>query len=315
MRRETEVQQFVRPDQIVARLKKLHPGAVVSQGKIKTKVKGSILDGEWGVFDLLHRIHVHHTYPNFIPLVSSKDISVLITPFGRLPVFFQVVTARVGPGAYYQTFSVFGILYCHQISHMTQVGDEVHVSMDWFLVSHWLFKWLHYLFDRRLARLQKEQGDEDAPLRDRRVELRGRGVSFVTDEPDFINANDLSDHVILPSVKLPLRVPLASTGHGAFQHVNAGPIELLVKKDADDLIVWPGLCPHEGAKLDESNLCDGRLTCPWHGRTFGPTRLPKGGAAALRMLGLVIERDGDDLMVRADAGPQANLNAIAAPST
>jgi hypothetical protein len=299
MQRETEVQQFVRPDQIAARLKKLHPGAVVSQGHMDTKVKGNLLDGEWGVFDLLHRIHVHHTYPNFIPLISSKDISVLITPFGRLPVFFQVVTARTGPSSYYQTFSVFGVLYCHQISHLEQVGDEIHTSMDWFLVSHWLFKWMHHLFDRRLARLQREQGDEDAPLRERRLQLRGRGVSFATDEPDFINANDLSDHVVLPQAQLPMRISLAQTGNGACQHISAGPLELLVRKQADELTVWPGLCPHEGAKLDESSLCDGRLTCPWHGRTFGPTKLPKDGGGMLKLLGLIVERDGDDLVVRA----------------
>jgi hypothetical protein len=297
--RETEVGDYVRPEQIAERLKQLHPGAVVSRGHLETKVRGHILDGEWGVFDLIHRIHVHHTYPNFIPLISSKDISVLVTPWGKLPIFFQVVTARVGPAAYYQTFSIFGVLYCHQISQMVQMDDEIHVSMDWFLVSHWLFKWMHRLFDRRLARLQKDQGDEDAPLRDRRLDLRKRGVRFVTDEPDFINANDLSDHVILPSAELPLRLLLRQAADGSYRHISAGPIELLVKKEADELTVWPGLCPHEGAKLEEKNLCENRLTCPWHGRTFGATRLPKGGTAVFRYLGLIIERDGDDLVVKA----------------
>jgi Rieske [2Fe-2S] domain len=297
--RETEVAQFVNSDEIEARLKELHPGAVVSRGHLETKVRGHLLDGEWGVFDLLHRPFVHHTYPNFIPLISSKDVSVLITPWGRMPVFFQVVTARVGPALYHQTFSVFGILYCHQVSHMSQQGDEIRVSMDWFLVSHWLFKWLHKLFDRRLARLQNEQGDEDAPLRERRLELRKRGVRFVTDEPDFINANDLSDHVIPPPASWPLRVSLPRA-NGAYQHVRAGALELLVRQEADSLIVWPGLCPHEGARLDETNLCDRRLTCPWHGRSFGPTTFPKGGNAALRYLGLIIERDDDDLVVRAE---------------
>jgi hypothetical protein len=294
--RETEVLDYVKPEHIAARLKKLHPGAVVTQGHLDTKVRGHLLDSEWGVFDLLHRVYVHHTYPNFIPLISSKDVSVLLTSWGRLPVYFQVATARVGPATYYQMFSVFGILYCHQMSTMRQEGDETHVSMDWFLVSHWLFKWLQYLFNRRLSRLQNEQGDEDAPLRDRRLELRKRGVRFVTDEPDFINANELSDHVILPSAELPVRVSLSDNG---YQYVNAGPVELLVRKDAEELTVWPGLCPHEGAKMDETHLCEGRLSCPWHGRTFGPTALPKGGSASLRYLGLVIERDGDDLVVRA----------------
>ena len=297
--RETEVQQYVKPEHVAARLKKLHPGAVVTQGRLETKVKGHILDSEWGVFDLIHRVHVHHTYPNFIPLLSSKDVSVLITPWGRLPIFFQVATSRVGPAAYQQTFSIFGVLYCHQVSQMTQEGDEVRVTMSWFLVSHWLFKWMHYLFDKRLARLQKEQGEEDAPLRERRWELRKRGIRFVTDQPDFINANDMSDHVILPPMALPLRIPLTHIADGKCQDVSAGPLELLVRKQADAWTVWPALCPHEGAKLGEEHLCENRLTCPWHGRAFGPTNLLQRGGAPLRYLGLNIQRDGDDLVVSA----------------
>ncbi|HTV30909.1 MAG TPA: Rieske 2Fe-2S domain-containing protein [Xanthobacteraceae bacterium] len=276
----------------------LHPGAVVSKGRMESKVKGHLLDGEWGVFDLIHRIHVHHTYPNFIPLISSKDISVLVTPWGKLPVFFQVVTARTGPSTYSQSFSVFGVLYCHQISKMTQQGDDIHVSMDWFLVSHWLFKWMHYLFDRRLARLQREQNAEDAPLRDRRLDLRKRGLHFVTDEPDFINANDLSDHVILPKNCLPARVSVEGVNEGEYRHLSAGPIELLVRRQGSDVVVWPGLCPHEGAKMDADNLCEDRMTCPWHGRAFRPVVFPKGGNAMLRYLGLGIERDGEELVVK-----------------
>jgi isorenieratene synthase len=36
-----------------------------------------------------------------------------------------------------------------------------------------------------------------------------------------------------------------------------------------ELIIAPDACPHMGASLAESRVCDGRLLCPWHGLALG----------------------------------------------
>jgi hypothetical protein len=293
---QSQVENYVRPERIPERLKRLAPGAVVSHSGLEFECDGYLEDSEWGVFDLTHRVYVHHTYDNFIPLISSKDISILITRFGRLPLFFQVMTARLQRGLYYQSFSVFGILYCHQIVRLKQEGEKTRVNIDWYLVSHWLLKFLHAPFNWRLRKLQLIQYGEDAPLRERRLELRRRGLTFVTDSPDFLNANDLGDHVRLPQQTWPLRAKLPSVGIGETTQVQLGPFELLLRRESDGLLVWPGLCPHEGAKLEAGHLSGDQLSCPWHGRTFRCAKLRPGGDGTLRYLGLAIRWQNDELV-------------------
>jgi hypothetical protein len=179
---------------------------------------------------------------------------------------------------------------------MTQEGEKTRVKIDWYLVSHWLLKFLHPLFSWRLRKLQTTQNSEDAPLRERRFELRKRGLSFITDNPDFLNANDLGDHVRLPQQDWPLRVKLPKVLVGETVHVQLGPFELLLRREADGLMVWPGLCPHEGARFEANHLCEDQLSCPWHGRKFRPTKLRPGGEGMLRYLGLAITWQSDELV-------------------
>jgi nitrite reductase/ring-hydroxylating ferredoxin subunit len=293
--RASEIDSYVDPDRIADRLKRLTPGAAVTSSGVEFLSESRLEDNEWGVFDLIHRVHVHNTYDNFIPLISSRDISILVTRFGRLPLLFQVMAARLRPGVYYQSFSVLGILYCHQVTWMTQEDAKTRVKITWYLVSHRIFKFLHSLFSWRLRKLQETQNGEDAPLRKRRLELRGRGVTFVTDSPDFTNANDLGDHVILPKQTWPIHNKLPGLKDQQTAHVRLGPFELLLHKDGDHLLVWPGLCPHEGALLDESHRCGDQLSCPWHGRKFRAVRL-KQGEGVLRYLGLSISIQNDELI-------------------
>jgi nitrite reductase/ring-hydroxylating ferredoxin subunit len=178
---------------------------------------------------------------------------------------------------------------------MTQEGTKTRVKIIWYLVSHRLFKFLHSLFSWRLRKLQETQNEEDAPLRKRRLDLRRRGVTFVTDSPDFTNANDLGDHVILPTQQWPVRSKLPALKDQQTVNVRLGSFELLLRKDGDQLMVWPGLCPHEGALLTESNQCDDQLTCPWHGRKFRAARL-KQGEGMLRYLGLSITIQNEELI-------------------
>jgi len=35
-------------------------------------------------------------------------------------------------------------------------------------------------------------------------------------------------------------------------------------------LVFPRMCPHEGACLDDRPCEDGRIKCAWHGRVFAP---------------------------------------------
>jgi hypothetical protein len=301
----SQAEQYLPPEFVRDRLAHLAPGTAVTHDGMELCYEGYLSDMEWGVFDLFHRIYVHHTYENFIPLVSSKDLSVLVTTWQRLPVFLQVATARLAPGFFYQSFSIFGLLYCHQISRMTQEGENTRVAMEWYIVSHRFLKFLHPIFNRRLRKLQAVQNAEDVPVRERRLALRKRGIRFTTDMPDFINANDMGDHVILPPQDWPLRLSVAELQDGAIALLTSGLMEFLVRRDGDDIWVWPSLCPHEGASMTAAHLCDDHLSCPWHGRKFRGTRLTQAGCESMTYLGLSISRDGTDLVVKRPAENEA----------
>jgi nitrite reductase/ring-hydroxylating ferredoxin subunit len=46
---------------------------------------------------------------------------------------------------------------------------------------------------------------------------------------------------------------------------------LSVVRSQGRVLVFPRLCPHEGANLDDSPRGEGcALSCPWHGRKFKP---------------------------------------------
>jgi isorenieratene synthase len=45
--------------------------------------------------------------------------------------------------------------------------------------------------------------------------------------------------------------------------------DLVVWRADGELVIAPDACPHMGASLAESRVCEGRLICPWHGLALG----------------------------------------------
>src|SRR5262249_53398018 len=130
---------------------------------------------------------------------------------------------------------------------------------------------------------------------------------FATDDPDFINSNRLTDNVRLPALGAPLRIELADCAVGRVQRVARGPVELLLRrKSADQVEVWPSLCPHEGGLMDERHLCDDQLICPWHGRRFAPALLGNGARDAWRYLSVTVRWKGDHLEIVEAAAAEAS---------
>jgi len=224
----------------------------------------------------------------------------------------QVANAKITDGMFYQSMTVLGIIMLHQVQRISQKTDEVLIEVDWYTASHWAFRWLHGPFNRRLLRLQRKQDVEDnVEIRGRRRDLRKRGFGFATDDPDFVNSNRLTHNVRLPSLDGPVRIDLSDYPLGSVHRVTRGPIELLLRrKNEEQVEVWPSLCPHEGALIDEKHLCDGQVTCPWHGLRFGAVVLGNGGRDSWRYLQVTVRYRGDHLEV----APSIDSVAKQAPS-
>jgi NADPH-dependent 2,4-dienoyl-CoA reductase/sulfur reductase-like enzyme/nitrite reductase/ring-hydroxylating ferredoxin subunit len=64
-------------------------------------------------------------------------------------------------------------------------------------------------------------------------------------------------------------LPLAELPSGSKKAVKLGETEiLLLHTESGRLHAVEAKCPHAGAPLEESALCDGHLVCPWHTGTF-----------------------------------------------
>jgi Rieske [2Fe-2S] domain len=273
----TEILTAFDPQRVVASMKALHRGMSVSTMRHEATVPGYLRDIEWNFYDEHHRIHVHDTYHDFFKVIGGRHFSVNTVRLGALPLFVQVANARIAPHVFVQAMTLLGVIVLAQVVALSQAGEQVRIKIDWYTGSHWTLRWLHAFFNARLRRLQEKQNTEDnVEIRQRRYELRKLGFRFKTDVADFINSNHLADHVIVPRTPAAPAVPLDSIREDGVTALTLGPVELLATRRNGGVTLWPALCPHEGGRMRERNLCGEVLTCPWHGRKFTPVSLTPG---------------------------------------
>jgi len=256
--------------------------------------------------DQLHRPAIHKTYQESLRLVTARSFQLSLTGvgLGGFKFFLPMTDIQLGPGLFYQGFSLFNLLYIHSIIRMIPASEREGVDekvslqrIDWYIVSHRLFKFLHGPISRRLYRLNDVQNKEDTSIRIRRAELRRKGYRFRSDNPDFLNSNVLTDNVIPPKLEGIHRISLKGITGAGLNCVSAGPIELLVRKEgSDSFTVWPAVCPHEGGPLELGTVCNGTIACHWHNlKQTGATLTPKRPQEVLGNLQLSVK--GDELVV------------------
>lgn len=294
---DPQVLKFIPPDRISSHLEKLHPGIVVTHGHHESLVPGYIRDLEWNFYDEMHRYYVHSTYDDMYKVMAGRYFSINIVRWKNLPIFIQVANAKIEDGLFYQSMTVLGIICLHQVQRLIQKKDEVLIDINWYTASHWLFRWLHGPFNKRLLKLQRQQDLEDnQQIRGRRRDLRRRGMTFLTDNADFINSNNLTDHLRLPKMVAPARINLSDYAEGGVHRVTCEPMELMFRRrEGNEVEVWPGICPHEGALLGACNLQDEIVMCPWHGRRFPAVVLSTTGRTEWRFLTVTVTHKGDYL--------------------
>lgn len=296
---DPQVLKFIPPERIAEHLKKLHPGMVVTQGYHESLVPGYINDLEWNFYDEIHRNFVHNTYHGMYKVMTGNYFSVNIVRWQNLPLFLQVANAKIDHNLFYQCMTVMGILCLHQVQRLIQKDDHVLIKVDWYTASHWLFRFLHGAFNKRLLKLQKKQDQEDnTEIRARRFDLRCKGFSFSTDNPNFVNSNCLTNNVYLPPLTESVNLFLKDYIPGQTYRVECGPVELMLcRHDENRVELWPAICPHEGALMDERHLCNKVMSCPWHGRTFPGVVLDNKNKTQWKFLSVNINHRGDHLEI------------------
>jgi hypothetical protein len=224
--------------------------------------------------DQLHRPFIHNTYHENIRIALGRHFSVSLTKWNPWPFFITVTDMRLAEGLYYQSFTLAGIVFVHNIITMhEQENDVVRLRLEWLICSHRLLKPLHYFLGRSFLKLNARLQTEDAQVRGRRFELRKKGYTFRSDPPDYFTANLASNNTIYPA--LPEGASLRIEGlSAAITERQIEDFPFLLCRDGDHVLIWPATCPHEGGPLGRGILGNNcRIECPWHGMKFAPARV------------------------------------------
>ena len=297
----TETQEknplYIHPENLLSSFQRMGNSLAVTAGHFELKTSHEVRDLDWNHMDQLHRPCVHHTYQESLRLVVGSSFALSLTRVGKLKLFTLVADIQLGPGLFYQGFTLFNLVYVHTVIQVLPEEGGSRIVVDSYIVSHRLFKFLHPYLRRRLLRLNEVQNKEDAPIRDQRTQLRSKGYRFKYDHPDYLNSNTLTPNIMPPKLEGTHRISLkgVSTKLSKFP---AGPIDLLVRSNSDQsFTVWTAVCPHEAGPLELGQVCNGNIICPWHGLSQEGVQLsaerPQGLSGELQL-----SLEGEELVVR-----------------
>lgn len=232
-------------------------------------------DSEWNYSDVPH-LNVVHTRVSGHTLLCAKtqSSSLFLQRIGPLlfPASLFIEHEQASTHDYLLTILNLAIRVCtrHQ-SHpqgcLTTTTYAFYYRGPWAWLLAQLARWATRRNYRVLMR-------EDRPMREQRYLLRSKGVRFAFDEADLIGFTDTIntalEHVDASNLQRQATswAVVLSAGVGS-QVLPDFLLRVAWNQDAVDL--WPLVCPHEGAPLEQAHgscASDG-LKCPWHGRQLG----------------------------------------------
>ena len=196
---------------------------------------------------------------------------------------------------------LFGLVVVLTTIECNAVDDGTRMDVRWAIASHRWLRFLHPLLSRRFQRLNDVQNREDDPIRDHRVALRAANYRFATDAPDFFNSNVVGNNVEFPSFAGHHSIVIADLPEAELHRAEVGHRAYILRRSGQQLEVWPGICPHEGASLGPGNVEGKLVRCPWHGLEFAPRRFGPGAGKAV-LCGALLQFTGDTLNIGPASG-------------
>ena len=264
-------------------------------------------DAAWNYMDIPHLTYVHKQVDGCLTLAGDAFAASVFfqkVPFVRLPM--PVLIYQTAPNAvtYYTSYAFFLLIIQTTWESIGDIRTRVttRYAIGW---THWLVGLGYPLIKWLIKRNYRILMQEDLPMRAQRGSLRKRGYDFKMkgQVPSFIDSRKImQQNVLTPdrNVVPPAAVPSWPARTVSYDELRAGEpvflgaddhMGLSVLKTAAAVHVYPRLCSHEGASLDDSvRECGGAavtkpaactLQCPWHGRKFRPLLtipLPAGAA-------------------------------------
>ncbi len=244
-------------------------------------------DAAWNYMDIPHLTHIHKQVDAYTTLAAdalSASIFFQNVPLARFPLTVLIYQSSPNSITYYTSFFLFILIIETQWEEIAPLRTRVTTkyaigSRSWLVrLAFPVVKWM-------LRRNYRILMSEDLPMRDWRGHLRRCGYEFKMNGsvPSFIDSRKLMQHnVLIPQQNLIASTEVLPWGEETILFAGlvegerrfVGPsnhLGVFLIKAGNAVRVYPRLCPHEGASLDQVNE-DSNCTvmCPWHGRKFRP---------------------------------------------
>ena len=244
-------------------------------------------DAAWNYMDIPHLTYVHKQVDGYTTLAAdaiSASVFFQNLPFARIPLTVLIYQTARNSITYYTSFLLYLVLIETTWEEVAPLRTRV-VTRYAVGTKSWLGRLGFPLIKWLLRRNYRILMSEDLPMRDWRGELRRRGYEFRMNGPvpSFLDSRKILQHNVLApeqNVVAPASVPAWNPETVRFADIEEGGKRLLgtndhlglsVIKSRGRVLVYPRLCPHEGARLDDAPRGDNCLVqCPWHGRKFKP---------------------------------------------
>jgi hypothetical protein len=146
------------------------------------------------------------------------------------------------------------------------------VTTEYNLGSLPLLRSAHRIIHRLLGRNYQLLMEADLPMRLRRGDLRARGYQFLGDSDGngFLESTNLVSKRVLAPSNAPVinwTVDISSVAEGSTLIGSNDISGIRIVRSGDSITFFPRICMHEGANLDDAEMINDCLVCPWHGRS------------------------------------------------
>ncbi len=253
-------------------------------------------DAAWNYMDIPHLNYVHGQVDGCMTFAADAVTASVFfqrVPFFRLPLTVLIYQTSRNSITYYTSFFLFLVVIRTEWNSLGPARARVitRYAVGWTNrlvgLAFPLIRWL-------LRRNYRILMSEDLPMRNQRGALRKKGYSFrMSGEiPSFIESRKIMrQNVVTPEQNV---VAPTDIGHWPLRRIafdeliegrpllvgDPNHLGLTVQRRRDSVLVFPRLCPHEGADLDtaasrckisgEGPEAGTTIQCPWHGRKFRP---------------------------------------------
>jgi nitrite reductase/ring-hydroxylating ferredoxin subunit len=233
-------------------------------------------DSDWNYKDIPH-LHIVHELAESFPAVIGDDIICSINMQKILGFWFPVALVNYEYAKHHQVYYTTLLFFALIIETRSEEYEplKTRVTTTYSIGSpRWLF-WMMPLLKALIRKNYKNLMSTDIPMRERRGQLRKlgyrmhkKGDTYTFSETSNITATNISP----PPGNRIVQCAYTSLLNNADDVLvgDAGLLGFRLMRSANDVLILPRTCPHEGASLEKADFSTGAVRCPWHGRRLLP---------------------------------------------